>query len=90
MTRSKNHIKGNIDTHLALSAAQHYYEQDYTRFILVSGDGDFDVLVEFLKEKGVFGKLIIPYRNMTSKLLKKITLESERYDLSFARKKLAK
>ena len=90
ITRGRNNIKGNVDTHLVLSAARHYYEQNYQHFILVSGDGDFDVLIEFWKEKGVFEKLIIPYRNMTSKLLKNITLESERYDLSFARKKLSK
>ena len=74
----------------SLSATRHYYELNHDYFILVSGDGDFDVLLEFWKEKGVFDKLIIPYRNMTSKLLKNITSESERYDLSFARKKLSK
>lgn len=90
ITRNKHSIKWNVDTHLVLSAAQHYYEQDYKHFILVSGDGDFDVLVKFWKEREVFGRLIMPSRNSTSKLLKEITLESERYDLSFARNKLSK
>jgi len=90
ITRSRNNIKGNVDTYLVLSAAQHYYEQNYKHFILVSGDGDFDVLIEFWKKKGVFGRLIVPDSRTTSKLLKNITDKSERFDLSTAQSRLFK
>lgn len=88
ITRNKHSIKWNVDTHLVLSAAQHYYEQDHKHFILVSSDGDFDVLVKFWKEKGVFGRLIVPDSRTTSKLLKNITNKSERFDLSTAQSRL--
>jgi len=73
-----------------LSAAQHYYEQNYTHFILVSGDGDFDVLIEFWKEKGVFGRLLTPNGARASKLLKQVTTREERFNLAMEKERLSK
>jgi hypothetical protein len=55
---------------------------------LVSGDGDFDVLVEFLLEKKVFGKLLVPNRYKASKLLKNILPARDIQDLSVLHRKL--
>lgn len=90
MTRNRHSIKGNVDTHLVLSAAQYYYEQNYKNFILVSGDGDFDVLVEFWKEREVFDRLITPNGANASKLLKQVTTREERYNLAMEKERLAK
>ncbi|MFA7717268.1 MAG: NYN domain-containing protein [Candidatus Absconditabacterales bacterium] len=86
----KGLIKGNIDSHLILKAAKAYYEGGYDQFILVSGDGDFDVLVEFLLEKKVFGKLLVPNRYKASKLLKNILPAHDIQDLSALERKLKK
>lgn len=90
VTRNRHSIKGNVDTHLVLSAAQYYYEQNYKNFILVSGDGDFDVLVEFWKEREVFDRLITPNGANASKLLKQVTTREERYNLAMEKERLAK
>jgi len=37
----------------------------------VSGDGDYNTLVDFWRESGVFGRVLIPHREKASKLLKK-------------------
>jgi len=81
-------IKWNIDSHLVLNAVKSYYEWWYEKFILVSGDGDFDVLVEFLLEKKVFGKLLVPNRYKASKLLKNILPARDIQDLSVLHRKL--
>ncbi|MEI8091504.1 MAG: hypothetical protein WCG98_04685 [bacterium] len=57
---------------------------------MVSGDGDFDVLVEFLLEKKVFGKLLVPNKYKASKLLKNILPAHAIQDLSVLRHKLKK
>jgi uncharacterized LabA/DUF88 family protein len=46
----ERHIKGNVDTELVLWAMKEL--PNYEKAILVSGDGDFYSLVEYLEEKG--------------------------------------
>ena len=43
--------KGNVDGELILQVAQDYYEKKLSKAVLVSGDGDYHCIVEFLKEK---------------------------------------
>lgn len=86
----KGLIKGNIDSHLVLKATRSYYEQGYDNFILVSWDGDFDVLVEFLLEKNVFWKLLVPNIKKASQLLKNILPAQQIQDLSVLKNKLQK
>lgn len=86
----KGLIKWNVDSHLVLNAVKSYYEWGYSQFVLVSGDWDFDVLVEFLLEKKVFGKLLVPNRHKASKLLKNILPAHDIQDLSALRHKLKK
>jgi len=62
--------KGNIDAELVLySAAIEFL--NYDKAIIVSGDGDFCCLLEFLEEKGKLGKLLIPNARYASSLLRK-------------------
>ncbi len=52
-------VKGNVDAELVLHAAAIEYA-NYDKAIIVSGDGDFACLVEFLIDKDKLLKLFTP------------------------------
>jgi uncharacterized LabA/DUF88 family protein len=52
------HIKGNVDTELVLWAMKEL--PNYNKAILVSGDGDFYSLVEYLEEQDKLAKILTP------------------------------
>ena len=62
-------IKGNVDAELVLHTMIEYPR--YDKAIIVSGDGDFACLVDYLISKEKLKKLIIPNRYKYSSLLKK-------------------
>jgi len=51
-------VKGNIDADLVLWAMKEI--SNYDKMILVSGDGDFYSLVEYLEAKNRLGKILTP------------------------------
>ncbi len=59
-------IKGNVDAELVLHSMIQY--KNYDRAIIVSGDGDFHCLVEYLEEKGKLLKILAPTRHYSSLL----------------------
>jgi uncharacterized LabA/DUF88 family protein len=59
-------IKGNVDAELVLSVATQI--NNYDEAIIVSGDGDYACLLEFLVKEGKLGKVLIPNRYSYSKL----------------------
>jgi len=61
--------KGNVDAELVLHAMIQY--PDYDRAMIVSGDGDFHCLIEYLEKKGKLYKLLIPNPRKYSSLLRK-------------------
>jgi uncharacterized LabA/DUF88 family protein len=64
-------VKGNVDAELVLYAAAKVIDQ-YDKAIIVSGDGDFYCLVEYLKENGKLLHIMVP-NDKFSKLLRKYT-----------------
>ncbi|MDD5692188.1 MAG: NYN domain-containing protein [Candidatus Omnitrophica bacterium] len=64
-------VKGNIDAELVLHAMIEY--PNYEQAVIVSGDGDFHCLVEYLKKQNKLMKLIVPNRHRFSSLLRKFT-----------------
>lgn len=72
-------IKGNVDAELVLHAAAIEYK-NYDKAIIVSGDGDFHCLVEYLEEKGKLLHIMTPNVSY-SKLLKKFVKYIVRLDL---------
>ena len=52
-------VKGNVDAELVLYAAAKVYDR-YDKAIIVSGDGDFMCLVEYLHEKGKMAHVLVP------------------------------
>lgn len=61
--------KGNVDAELVLHSSAIEYS-NYDQAIIVSGDGDFLCLVEFLRKKEKLKGIIIPNRYSESSLLK--------------------
>ena len=76
-------IKGNCDAELVLKTTSDYYTKVYDRCILVTGDGDFGCLVEFLIQNKALDRLIAPDERKCSILLKnknsEITFLNEHY-----------
>ena len=68
-------IKGNCDAELVLKTVSDFYTKAYDSCILVTGDGDFGCLVEFLKENKVIDKVIAPDENKCSILIKNKNIE---------------
>lgn len=54
----ERHIKGNVDADLVLWAMKEL--KNYDKAILVSGDGDFYSLVEYLQAEGKLAKILTP------------------------------
>lgn len=65
----KTVVKGNVDAELVLHASAITFNQ-YDKAIIVSNDGDFFCLVEYLEKKGKLLKLLTPNRHYSSLLRK--------------------
>lgn len=52
--------------------------RDFTKILLVSGDGDYKKLVDYLVKKNVFKKILFPNKKFASSLYLK--LGSELFD----------
>ncbi len=60
-------VKGNVDAELVLHTMIEY--NNYNKAVIVSGDGDFHCLVEYLDENDKLARVLIPNRKRYSKLL---------------------
>jgi uncharacterized LabA/DUF88 family protein len=76
-------IKGNCDAELVLKTVSDFYTKFFDSCILVTGDGDFGCLVEFLKENNSITSILAPDKNKCSFLLRnkniEITFLNEQY-----------
>src|SRR4030042_7106831 len=61
-------VKGNVDAELVLHAMIEY--NNYDKALIVSGDGDFYCLLEYLKKQNKLYKLIVPDQKKYSSLLR--------------------
>ncbi len=76
-------IKGNCDAELVLKVVSDFYTKSYSKCIIITGDGDFGCLVQFLKENKVIELILSPDENRCSILLRNknvdITFLNEHY-----------
>jgi len=76
-------IKGNCDAELVLKTTSDFYEKEFDSSILITGDGDFGCLIEFLKDKKSILEVIAPDERKCSILIKnkniKITFLNDLY-----------
>ena len=64
-------VKGNVDAELILHSMIEY--MNYSKAILVTSDGDFFCLAQYLRSKGKLSKIIVPNKDKYSALLKLIS-----------------
>ncbi len=71
LTSKDGKTKGNVDGELILAIAEDFFDNKAESVVLVSGDGDYHCIVEFLKRKNVPVTIISPCRKNFSLLLKR-------------------
>jgi uncharacterized LabA/DUF88 family protein len=63
--------KGNVDTEIVFQIMKKLYKKElFDKIVLVSGDGDFKMMVDFLIEENRFEKVLFPNRKNRSSLYK--------------------
>ncbi len=72
--------KGNVDSDIIFNIMKRLYKKEpFDKIVLVSGDGDYKMLVDFLIEEKRFKKILFPNKQFASSLYKKITRANYRY-----------
>ena len=75
----KSTKKGNVDCDIVFSVMKKMAEQeDFDKIFIVSGDGDYIKMVDYLVKKEKFGKMLFPNRKFASSLYH--SLGGERFD----------
>lgn len=72
MELSGGRVKGNVDAELVLHTMIEL--RNFDRAVIVSGDGDFYCLVEYLLKLGKLKKMVVPNQKQYSGLLKRLSL----------------
>ncbi len=68
--------KGNVDSDIIFTVMQKLYKKElFDKIVLVSGDGDYKMLVDFLIEEDRFKKILFPNKQFASSLYKKLGSE---------------
>ena len=66
--------KGNVDVDLVFSVMRKLYErEDFSRIVIVSGDGDYKRMIDFLIKENRFEKILFPCEKYASSLYKPLT-----------------
>jgi uncharacterized LabA/DUF88 family protein len=66
--KGKKKVKGNVDAELVLHAMIEY--KNYDKAVIISGDGDFYCLIEYLITQDKLLKIIVPTERYSSLLRK--------------------
>jgi uncharacterized LabA/DUF88 family protein len=68
--------KGNVDTDIVFEIMKNVIENnDFHKILLVSGDGDYKKVVDYLVRKEKFEKILFPNKKFASSLYKKLTVK---------------
>lgn len=72
--------KGNVDADIVFSIMKKLYQKEkFDKIVLISGDGDYKRMVDFLIEESRFKKILFPNKKFASSLYKKLGSESFDY-----------
>ena len=78
-TSQRAHKKGNVDSDIIFNVMKKLVRNEIPgKVFIVSGDGDYKKMVEFLIEKECFGKMLFPNGRYASSLF--FSLSSKCYD----------
>lgn len=83
----KERVKGNIDAELVLHCILEM--NNYSKAIIVSGDGDFYCLVEYLERKGKLLNILVPTKQYSG-LLRRFNKDNYIVRIDLLRKSLEK
>lgn len=68
--------KGNVDSDIIFEMMKNLIDRnDFQKIVLVSGDGDYKKVVDYLIKKDKFEKILFPNRKFASSLYKKLTVK---------------
>ncbi len=70
LTLPSGKVKGNVDAELVLHTMIEY--ENYDKALVVTGDGDFYCLVDYLRKNNKLLKLMVPNKNSYSSLFRKM------------------
>lgn len=66
--------KGNVDSDIIFNTMKRLYlKESFDKIVLVSGDGDYKMLVDFLIKENRFEKILFPNKKYASSLYKSIS-----------------
>lgn len=69
----KGKKKGNVDCDIIFTIMRKLVEEEeFEKIVLVSGDGDYKTLVDYLVKKDRFEKILFPNKEFASSLYKKL------------------
>lgn len=71
-TNGSGETKGNCDAELVLKTTSDYYEKNCNSCVVITGDGDFRCLIDFLHDRKGILCTIAPDRKKCSILLKRV------------------
>jgi len=72
---SKSAKKGNVDTEIVFEVMKSVIDNDFDKVVLISGDGDYKKLVQYLIDKNKFAKILFPNKKFASSLYNSIGSE---------------
>lgn len=64
-------IKWNVDVDIAIRSICDFFEEWLEKAIIVSNDGDYNTLIDVLRQKWVFDRLMVVDNTSTSKQLRR-------------------
>ena len=65
------HKKGNVDSDIIFNIMKRLYTKEaFDKIVLVSGDGDYKMLIDFLVEENKLEKILFPNQKRSSSLYK--------------------
>jgi len=69
--------KGNVDTDLVFEIMKNFVDNEdkFDKIVLVSGDGDYKKLIDYLIKKDRLRKILFPNKDFASSLYKKLGSE---------------
>ncbi len=68
--------KGNVDTDIVFEIMKNLIDnKDFDKVVLVSGDGDYKKVVDYLIRKNRFKKILFPNKKFASSLYKNLGAE---------------
>ncbi len=86
--------KGNVDVDIVFEMMRSLIEEDFEKIVLVSSDGDYKKVVDYLIEKDKFEKIIFPnhknasslYKGLGNRLFMSLNQEGIRKKLEYKKK----